>query len=293
MGNTRGFSTALYSATLDSKKYSRAVSHNQVFKSRQIDPSMDPKDITLRECRVSEKHPDPLPIVIALDVTGSMGKIPFYMVKEGLPKLVTALMERGVQSPQILFLAIGDVTCDSAPLQVGQFEASDELLLHWLENTYIEGGGGGNTGESYNLGLYFAGYHTAHDRSELKGKKGYYFSIGDEPFLEGLNKYQLETVIGRPYQEPVKSNKELLEKAQELYKVHHLHLTETYAGNSFQEKIKQQLGQVVTLVSDYNEIADVIASLIIDNEQLEGSLNQPVVSNIPSDSSDEKEMEVL
>ena len=45
----------------------------QAFVSRGVDEKMKPWKI-LRECCDSEEHPQTFPIILALDVTGSMGK---------------------------------------------------------------------------------------------------------------------------------------------------------------------------------------------------------------------------
>lgn len=122
---------------------------NEIFeqnKLRRIHESMEPKKALIRESRDSETHPNSVPIIIALDVTGSMGKIPHHLVKDGLPTLMSGIIQNGIPDPQVLFLAVGDVTCDHHPLQVGQFESGDEELDMWLTRTYLEGGGGGNDG---------------------------------------------------------------------------------------------------------------------------------------------------
>ena len=51
-----------------------------------------------------------------------------------------------VPDPQILFVAVGDATSDRAPLQVGQFESTAELMDQWLTWSFLEGGGGGSSG---------------------------------------------------------------------------------------------------------------------------------------------------
>ena len=48
------------------------TSSSQAFVAKTIDESMDPKNV-MRECRDSEEHPGTIPVVLALDVTGSMG----------------------------------------------------------------------------------------------------------------------------------------------------------------------------------------------------------------------------
>ena len=131
-----------------------------------------PSKALLRESRDSTSNPNSLPVIIALDVTGSMRTIPHSLVKEGLPNMVGNMIQRGVTDPAILFLGIGDHTCDDAPLQVGQFESGDEELDLWLTRTWLEGHGGGNNGESYLLAWYFAAKHTITDAWEKRGQKG-------------------------------------------------------------------------------------------------------------------------
>ena len=75
-----------------------------------------------------------------------------------------------VTDPQFLCAAIGDSKSDKTPLQVTQFE-SDIRIIRQLTDLYLEGGGGGNYGESYHLLWYFAAYRTAADCFEKRGKK--------------------------------------------------------------------------------------------------------------------------
>ena len=66
------------------------------------------------------------------------------------------------RDPQIMFGAIGDATCDRVPLQIGQFE-SDNRMDDDLGRIVLEGGGGGQMTESYELAMYFMARHTALD----------------------------------------------------------------------------------------------------------------------------------
>lgn len=241
-------------------------SRDEIFVSRQIDPSMDPKEITLRESRDSEEHPESLSIIVALDVTGSMGFVPEDIVKNTLPDLMSTLMEGGIAHPQVLFLGIGDHVYDNAPLQVGQFESSAELLDRWLTKVYLEGGGGGNGGESYHLAWHFAGNYTAIDCFEKRGQKGYIFTIGDEPCLPELPA-DIVKRLSPADEARTQTAQELLEKAQEKYRVFHMHLE--HSNWSTRDEARQGwselLGQHLIRVPDYKQLAKRIADIVVDD----------------------------
>ena len=129
------------------------------------------------------------------DVTGSMGSIPVTLQRK-LPELLGLLLRKGyVADPQILFGAIGDATCDRVPLQVGQFE-SDNRMDENLENIFLEGGGGGQRTESYELAMYFIARHTDIDCWNKRGHKGYLFIIGDEMAYPAVKRHEVRNVIG-------------------------------------------------------------------------------------------------
>ena len=167
----------------------------EVFRgTRNIDPLMDPKGVKVRESRDSEHHPNSVPIIVAFDVTGSMGDIPTKFAQEWLGSLMRLLVEQGwVTDPQVLFAAVGDAVVDKAPLQIGQFESGLEMDM-WLTRLFLEGGGG-DAPESYLLPHWFAAHHTSCDAWEKRGKKGYLFSIGDAT-NKPLDAAQVERVFG-------------------------------------------------------------------------------------------------
>jgi hypothetical protein len=106
------------------------------------------------------------------------------------------LMDCKVPDPQLLFMAVGDATSDQAPLQVGQFESTAELMDQWLTWSYLEGGGGGSGQESYELALYFLAQHTEMDCWVKRNKRGYMFMTGDELPYPVLSKHVVDGVIG-------------------------------------------------------------------------------------------------
>lgn len=244
---------------------------SQIFTQRDLSNAMNPEGVMLRESRDSEEHPNSVSIILALDVTGSMGSIPHFLVKEGLPNIMGNIIQRGIRDPQLLFLAVGDHECDRSPLQVGQFESSDPLLDKWLTEVYLEGGGGGNAGESYLLAWYFAAWHTAIDCFEKRGQKGFLFTIGDEPTLPELPAEALANIMGKG-QHRNHHALELLDKAREKYHVYHLHIKETSAGSqkTTQDGWKQLMGDNLILVDRHTEIARIIPETVAKvTEQLQ------------------------
>jgi hypothetical protein len=163
--------------------------------ARRVHPRLDPHGVTVRESRDSAEHPRSLAIAVLFDVTGSMRSVP-RRLQAKLPRLLGLLLHRDyVSHPQILFGAIGDATCDRAPLQVGQFE-SDNRMDENLSRILLEGGGGSQKTESYELALYFMSRHTAIDCHEKRGKRGYLFVIGDEMAYPSVKRHEAHRIIG-------------------------------------------------------------------------------------------------
>lgn len=238
-------------------------SAREIFTQRSINNAMNPHGVRLRESRDSAEHPNSVAIILALDVTGSMGSIPHHLVKEGLPKIMGRIIQSGTPDPQLLFLAVGDHECDRSPLQVGQFESSDELLDKWLTDVYLEGGGGGNAGESYLLAWYFAGFHTSIDCFEKRQQKGFLFTIGDEPTLPDVPAAVLKKIMGSGQYENYAAAT-LADKARERYHVFHLHIRQTNAG-SRQETMdgwKQLMGDRLIILDRHEDVSKVIPEII-------------------------------
>jgi hypothetical protein len=250
----------------------------QIFEQRTIHNEMSPHGITVRESRDSDESPNSTAIIIALDVTGSMGNVPHQLVKNGLPHIMESIIEAGIQNPQVLFLAIGDHTCDEAPLQVGQFEQNDELLDNWLTQVYLEGHGGRNDGESYMLAWYFAAQHTSIDCFEKRGKKGFLFTIGDEPVLSSIGSRDLDRLMGDTsksgeYQVANIRSDFLLEQAQKEYHCFHLHIQETGSGRRqrVQDEWAQRMSDNMLPVQRHTDVASTIASAILKSAHKEAA----------------------
>ena len=163
--------------------------------ARSVHPALDPRGVAVRESRDSAEHPNSVAIAVLFDVTGSMGHVP-RVLQSKLPQLLGLLLRKGyVTDPQILFGAIGDATCDRIPLQIGQFE-SDNRMDDDLSRIVLEGGGGGQMTESYELALYFMARHASIDCYSKRGRRGYLFIIGDEMAYPKVKAREVGRVIG-------------------------------------------------------------------------------------------------
>ncbi|SEN43567.1 hypothetical protein SAMN05216436_11634 [bacterium A37T11] len=278
MGGGR-YSYEAFSRLKISKSYD-SKSRDEIFTANNIDPEMDPKFIKIRESRDSEEHPESLSIIVALDVTGSMGFVPEDIVKNTLPDLMGSLMEAGIQHPQVLFLGIGDFVYDSAPLQVGQFESSAELLDRWLTKVYLEGGGGGNNQEGYNLAHLFAARHTAIDCWEKRKQKGFLFTIGDEPVFNDIPADVIKRFTSEEKASTI-STKNIIREAEERYHVFHLHLEhDNYSSTDIRKgNWKELLGERFITVPDYKKVAKRIAELVIQHHQVASTGSRQVKPN--------------
>lgn len=224
--------------------------------------------------------------MLALDVTGSMGTIPHFLVKDGLPNVMDKIIQGGIADPQVLFLGVGDHECDKSPLQVGQFESSDELLDKWLTALHIERGGGGNDGESYMLPWYFAAQHTSIDCLEKRGQKGILITIGDEPVLPKVPSRFLQQLMGDGQYEDYTSEK-LLEKAMEKYHVYHIHMRQGYNGTR-EEVIngwKQILRDNLMIAEKREDVEQIIADIVLKHGS---DVDTPVT--LPEDETVEEEV---
>ena len=238
---------------------------DDIYSSRTMNKNLDPKGVRVRESRDSTDNPNSTPVIIALDVTGSMGMIADVIAREGLGTLFTGILDRKpISDPHIMFMGVGDANCDSAPLQVSQFEA-DKRIIEQLTQLYLEHGGGGNNFESYNLPWYFAANHTVHDSYEKRAKRGYLFTIGDEEAPQDLTKDQIKQFIGDDVETDLKTS-EMLENVQRFYDVFHIIIKEGSHAKAHLSNVVHSwtrlLGQRVIQLSDYTKLAETIVSAI-------------------------------
>ncbi|MCD0451067.1 hypothetical protein LO762_17950 [Actinocorallia sp. API 0066] len=225
----------------------------------RVHPSLDPHGVAVRESRDGDDHPESLAIGVLFDVTGSMRNVPRGLQAK-LPELLGLLLRKGYATdPQILFGAIGDATCDRAPLQVGQFE-SDNRMDDDLGRILLEGGGGGQMTESYELALYFMARHTVTDCWEKRRKRGYLFLMGDELAYAKVKKDEVRRIIGDTLEADIPVA-DIVAELQEKWHVYFIIPTGTFHGEDpkLRDFWRGLLGQHVLYLDDLDAVCETVA----------------------------------
>lgn len=238
-------------------------SNQEMFKARTIDPALNPKNV-IRECCDSAEHPNTLPVILALDVTGSMGDATVEVAKK-LNIIMTKLYEK-ISDVEFMVMGIGDLAYDNCPIQASQFE-SDIRIAEQLDKIYFEFGGGGNSFESYTAAWYFGSRHTKLDCLN-RGRKGIIITMGDEqlnPYLplKGRRSGLMEAT-GDNLQSDVET-KDLYDEASQKFNIYHLDVSHGYRWDKedeIEKSYKKYLDDIhfrkVTMDSIANEIVDII-----------------------------------
>jgi len=229
--------------------------------------TLDPKlrnaaDEVIRESVDSEVHPNSVAIVALFDVTGSMHSVP-RQLKDKLNRLPTVLTSEGyVVDPHILFGAIGDAYSDRVPLQIGQFEAGNEMNNDLL-NIYLESGGGGGVEESYELAMYFMARHTRMDCLTKRGKKGYLFIFGDEKPYGVVKASQVSRVIGDDIGEDIPTD-QILAELREKFEVFWIYPKQgSYIDRAeVMDPLRRMFGQNLLILDNAGDACELVSATI-------------------------------
>lgn len=165
----------------------------QTFDVTHLKEVLNPKG-KIRECCNSKEHPNTIPVILALDVTGSMGAA-CKETAEALSQIMKTLYDK-FKDVEVCVMGVGDFECDDAPLQVSQFE-SDVRVAEQLDQIWMEHGGGGNNYESYTAPWAFGLYRTKLDAYDKQGRKGVIITMGDEPLNPDLPVNAFKDYIGK------------------------------------------------------------------------------------------------
>lgn len=195
------------------------------YKSRGLAEELNPYKVC-RECRDTEEHPNTIPVIFALDVTGSMGESAKVCAGK-LDEIMGELYEE-VTDVEFMMMGIGDLVYDHAPIQASQFE-SDIRILDQTGKIYFEAGGGPNLWESYTAAWYFALHNTDLDCWK-RGKKGIIITLGDEMLNPNLERNALNKSLGYLEQSDV-DTKELYKEVCEKFDIWHIGITDSSSHN--------------------------------------------------------------
>ncbi len=262
----------------DAFEHDLAIRNGQA--ERRVHNKMNPHGVKVRESRDSTAHPESHAVGVLFDVTGSMQGVP-RILQANLPRLMGLLIRKGyLEHPQILIGAIGDATCDDAPLQVGQFESGIEIEED-LGKLFLEGGGGGHITESYELAMYFMARHTSIDCFEKRGKRGYLFVIGDEIPYPRVKQAEVLSVLGQPLQADLPVE-ELIAELETTWDVYHVlpRMTHHWNNATVQRRWTELFGQNALRLEEPAGICELIASTIglaegkVDLDHLHRDLNE-------------------
>ena len=276
------WTTTAYTAKINNMGFSdsrtMAASNVQsVFVGKELAEELNPYGV-IRECRDSEEHPNTLPIILALDVTGSMGRAATTCAAK-LDEIMTELYGK-VKDVEFMMMAIGDLAYDNAPIQASQFE-SDIRIMDQTAKIYFEGCGGGNAYESYTAAWYF-GLRRCDLDCWKRGKKGIIITMGDEPLNPYLPKNQLNLSLGIHEQDDVETD-ELYKQTCEKYDIYHIAITDRessydyYAGridNSWGKLLKQRL-----IIGSSNELPKIIGDIVEDHLESKSMENANETAN--------------
>jgi hypothetical protein len=244
----------------------------QEYTAKMLDESLDPKKFTIRECANNEEHPNTVPVILALDVTGSMGSA-CAETAAAIGKIVLNLFEK-YKDVEFCIMGIGDLAYDRAPIQMSQFE-SDVRIAESLDKVYMEHGGGGNAYESYTAAWYMGLHHTKLDCFDKQGRKGVIITMGDEPLNPYLPVRQLNESTNGHAQSDIETNA-LYEEASKKFDIFHIAIDDHACMYSYYESaIKNTWGKLLgdrCKVSTINELSKTIEDCVAE------SIN----NNIPS-----------
>lgn len=251
-----------YSASVGRTTNVRGFSSTQgMFETVQkMHSKMNPYKV-IRECCDSREHPNTIPVLLGLDVTGSMGSS-CKRVASALNVIMKDIYKK-YKDVEFMIGAIGDLAYDEAPIQMSQYESDIRIAEH-TDNIYFEGHGGPNCYESYTAAWYFGLYHTKLDCWN-RGRKGIIITLGDEPLNPYLPYEALKKVTGDNLQADVETS-DLYEEVIKKFDVYHIAVDDRdscYA--KYQDDIKDSWGMFLgdnLKVATLDTLPDIIVECI-------------------------------
>lgn len=245
-----------------------SLSTQEIYKANSLQKELNPYGI-MRECCENEEHPNTLPVILALDCTGSMGQAAVKVAQQ-LNTIMTDIYNADTgYDVEFCIMGIGDLSCDRAPIQMSQFE-SDVRIAEQLDKLFFEFGGGGNSYESYTAAWYMGARHTKLDCWN-RGQKGIIITLGDEqlnPHLPKEGRHRgLIAATGDKVQCDIETE-DLYKEVCEKYDIYHISVDDSdssYNFNNMSERVDKSwkmLGDHYK-VSTLNNLAKTITEIVV------------------------------
>ena len=269
------------SADWNKLKASRGINSDSsvqdIFRDNELKDIYNPKFINVRESRDSSDSPESTPVILAFDVTGSMGYLAAEIAKNSLNKTVTEIYDKQpVTNPHVMCAAFTGPINNGA-LQVTQFEADIRVVEQLLD---LKVGFGGNMYSYDAFVWYFAAFHTDIDCYKKRGSKGFLFGIGDEICDAPDNPEHLTAnAVKTIYDDPAApySMAEVYGKASERYEIFHIVTLMGYRENeAYESWCNMMPGRVAAIRDkDIQYLSEVITSLM---QLVQGMTKEEVIA---------------
>ena len=178
--------------------------------------------------------------------------------------------DNSIKDVEFCVMGIGDLAYDRAPIQMSQFE-SDIRIAEQLDKMYFEGGGGGNSFESYTAAWYMGLNHCKLDCWD-RGQKGIIITMGDEKPNPYLPKWGLVDSTGDSLQGDVETG-DLKKEVFDKFDVYHISIDDKESSYQWlcsrhpdlDESWKELVGSDHYFVSGLNGLAKIITDIVISH----------------------------
>lgn len=196
------------------------------------------------------------PIVVAVDVTGSMGNWT-KIIYDKLPMFWGEMDKNAyLPDPSICIVGVGDAYSDQAPLQVCNF-AQGQAIDEQIAKLYLEGNGGGQKCESYELMAYYFNAHCDISKSELP----FFFLLEDEGVYPKLKRKQVEEVIGESLPSDIKSE-EIFQKISAKFNFFVLHKSYDDGDEAICKRWRELINERFIMLKDPKACIDDMLGII-------------------------------
>lgn len=239
MGDKKGsWSTDVPMATVTSSigtKHSRES--EEIFKRKDADNSLLMNNGRIIECVNAEL------VEAIIDGTGSMGDLAKTLRDKSMRLVGQVNCQGYLKDPAFGLTVIGDANpsswggpSDKAPIQMTELVTNAESYRNLIPRLYLEGGGGGQGKENYDLALYGCAR-----KIKFRGekRKGFIFILGDEGFYDVIESKHLKKHFGEINPQPIKTS-DIISELMQFFYVFCLHInTGSYNRDRYQEMQQQ------------------------------------------------------